>query len=122
MLGVRVPPNDIPDVTPNEAGNVHPGGGGMSVNRDWKRMWPHHIPRRLKSKVLPATGSNRLRIWSHGTGPFADGEFAQGLQLRVDGTDHGVVEPDEEMPISAYQEALAATRNDWSIIPEDKHG
>jgi hypothetical protein len=83
-------------------------------------MWKHHIPKRMKSPGLPATGCDRLQIYQHGDGPFDSGELAVRLALRVDKAEHGLVEPDKAMPMDEYQAALAATRDDWTVIPEDK--
>jgi len=50
-----------------------------------------------------------------GEGPFADGPIATGLSLRLDPARHGLVEPTEEAAVQAFQDALAATRDQWTI-------
>jgi hypothetical protein len=114
-LGARVPPDPKPDVTPDANGAVRPGTGGMSVAPNWRRLPTHRIPKRLRHIVPKAHGKNEDACWCLGDGPFADGPVAPGLSLRVDAPRHGLVEPDAVMTAPAYQDALAATRDDWTI-------
>ena len=108
-LGARVPP----DVTPDSIGNVFPGIGGMSVAPSIGALKPHLIPKRLRGRFPDATGSNGRVIWSMGDGLFADAPIAANLKLRVTSKLHGHVEPDAPMHIDKFQNALAATQNDW---------
>jgi hypothetical protein len=48
-----------------------------------------------------------------GSGQFVSEQVATGLLLRPDGNTHGNVEPDCQMTLSEYREALAATRDQW---------
>jgi hypothetical protein len=50
-----------------------------------------------------------------GEGDFVEAPVAPSLQLRPDSEDHGVIEPSEPMALTAYEVALAATRNLWSV-------
>jgi len=69
MLGVRVPL----DIEPHASGCVRPGTGGMSVAPRLADLPPHRIPRRLRglAGLAFAAGSNTLRVWKIGNGPFA---------------------------------------------------
>jgi hypothetical protein len=51
-----------------------------------------------------------------------DAAFAQGLFMRVDSQleDHGMVEPDTEMLLDEYRQALAATQLGWVIEAWDE--
>ena len=119
-LGVRVPANPNADVTPDEAGNVGPQRGGMSVAPAWRDLEVHRIPRRLEHIVPDATGSNKDQCWKMGEGPFTEAAVSSQLILRpdeaVDGkVVHGVIEPASVMSIEGYQTALAATRDEWTV-------
>ncbi len=109
-LGVKVPG----DMTPTEQDTVRPGMGGMSVAPRWQLLPPHLIPKRFREFGAPdARGSDKLVCWRTGSGPFVLGAFAPRLVLRPDSPRHGVVEPDQEMALDAFQLALAATRDEW---------
>jgi hypothetical protein len=112
-LGVR----DI-DLPVAMNGYVYPSQGGMSVAPTWRDLPSWRIPVRLKKFVSKASGSNQLRCWRLGTGPFQDGEIAETLVLRVDGAKHGLIEPQVPMPIGAYLDRIAATRLQWVIDEE----
>jgi hypothetical protein len=119
MLGVVVRDNR-PDIMVSEEGRVSPGTGGMSVAPDW-RLLPHYrIPKRLRQFAPDATGSDQYCCWRMGDGPFTDAPLTDHLSLRQDAPDHGIVEPSRHMLIDEYQSCLAATRDLWTIIEEDK--
>jgi hypothetical protein len=52
-----------------------------------------------------------------GEGDFTDSRLAAGLWLRPDpaNSSHGFVEPEAEMSLGDYQQALADTRPLWRI-------
>ena len=110
-LGVRVP-GDI-ETTPE--GNVLPNSGGMSVAPRWRDLPAHRIPRRLRHMAPGATGSNLVYCWRFGANEFASGPFANRLHLAVTLKSHGTVEPEFEMPVDGYRQALAETREAWEI-------
>lgn len=119
MLGVRVPPHVRADIFPDLHGQVPPNAGGLSVNKDWRKMLLNHIPTRFNNIVAGARGGDRKAIWTSGSGDFVDGRFSPGLQLRVDGANHGLVEPEIVMDMATYQDYLAATGDSWrEITPE----
>src|SRR3954451_10880370 len=96
-LGVRLPqPGHEPDVPVDASGNVHPGTGGMSVYASLPSMPARMVPKRLLPIIPFAAGSNNLRVWAMGEGPFEDGPIAPRLRFRVDPEDpmHGFIEPD----------------------------
>jgi hypothetical protein len=120
LLGVRVGDGKDDDINPDANGFVHPGQGGMSVSRTIDTLPPHRIPRRLRQafpqRFPDASGVNRLHCWSFGEGPFEVGKIAERLRLRPDPDDpgsHGFVEPDDTMQLADYENALAATRDQW---------
>ena len=78
----------------------------------------HRIPQRLRVLCSYATGKDFFECWQFGDGPFINGEMTTGLSLRVDRSTHGVIEPSHEIPAHEYQASLAATRENWSLVPE----
>lgn len=114
-------PEPEPDIAADESGMVRPETGGMSVVPNWRDLRFYRIPRRLKIKVPGAKGSDQLFCWRLGEGPFVAGPIAPRLSLRPDDdvhSKHGVIEPTQVMALTEYQEALAATRDQW-VIDED---
>ena len=114
-LGVRVPPAAKPDITPDAAGLVKPGTGGMSVSPNWRDLPYWLIPARLSHLVYGAIGRDDAACFRMGDGPFASGPVTVGLDLRVDGPTHGLVEPASETAVADYQQALADTRDEWTV-------
>gem|GEM_PF-1841477 len=120
MLGVRSEPDVNPDVV-EVNGLVPMAAGGMSVSMCICAMLPTIVPRRLKDLVPGAkhSGSDGRRVWKAGQGPFVSASVSRDLDLRPDPNPnrlgHGYVEPGTPMPMGDYQEALAATREGWSV-------
>jgi hypothetical protein len=110
-LGVR-PGQDIPVAYD---GSVHPKTGGMSVAPQWRVLRAHRIPKRLQSICEKATGSDDDRIWTMGTGEFANGIVHDCLELSCDSIHHGVIGPNAVMHIEELQAQLAKTRHLWAI-------
>ena len=117
-LGVVIGHGCNDDLPMDANGLVFPKTGGMSVSPTWRDLPGHRIPRRLQILCSKATGNNLVDCWQFGERPFIDGPVATMLSLRIDQLAHGVVEPTHEMPVVEYQAALAATRENWSLIPE----
>jgi hypothetical protein len=116
MLGARVPR----DIEADADGSVHPDRRGMSVYQALTDFLPHMLPPRFASIIPGAAGRGTDDIWRRGEGEFVDGPFAPLLTLRVDEegpsrSRHGCVIPERVMPLSDYQNALAATRDEWEI-------
>ena len=111
-LGVR--PTDIP-IDGN--GDVAPGTGGMSVSPTWRDLPGFRIPRRLRPLCNKAAGPNDNYCWMMGDGPFQAAAVTSNLDLRPDPRrgSHGFVEPARTMSHGDYEEALADTRNQWTI-------
>lgn len=118
MLGVRVPPAEKCDLSPDENGEVAPGTGGMSVAPNWRDLPDYRIPERLQHILPGARGKDNLSCWRMGNGPFEPGFVADQLVLRPGATDHGMVEPDRRMLLASYILAIEATRDLW-VIDED---
>jgi hypothetical protein len=106
------------DIAPTPDGRVFPETGGMSVAPTWRDLPAHRIPRRLKKLCPGAAGNDKMDCWRMGIGPFEDSPVSPDLNLRVDSGIHGGVEPSREMPLPAYQDALAQTQDQWIIEPE----
>lgn len=112
MLGARVPK----DVAPDGDGNVHPGGGGMSVQPRLVDIPAMFLPRRLKHLNRNAAGNNNVVVFRMGEGPFARSAISEKLSLHPDEgrhPRHGVVEPLAPMRLDEYQSALERTRDQW---------
>jgi hypothetical protein len=112
-LGVRLPPSSHADIKVNDDGTVEPGGGGMSVSPRLERLPKHRVPKRLRHRVPKASGFDSDSCWYMGSGSFADGPIAPGLMLRLEGREHGLVEPESRMPLADYLAALASTCDQW---------
>jgi hypothetical protein len=120
-LGVRVSNDgESPSDIPVEDGRVKPGTGGMSVAPSAELLPSHRIPKKFRDRYRDARGSNALVCWQMGEGPFVSGPLADRLVFRNDPARpaaHGFVEPDQEMTLTEYQEALAATQSTWKYVP-----
>lgn len=123
-LGARVPNPDQPekavDVTPDEAGQVHPNRGGLSVARSVYDLPGHLVPRRLNRAVEGATANNLRFVWNMGKGLFFEGPVTKALNLKLKPNNTprqqlGLVEPAVPMHLDDYQMALAQTRHAWSL-------
>lgn len=110
-LGVR-PGIDI-DVDHN--GSVLLNGKGMSVSPNWRDMPLFRIPARLRGLKPGARGSDQTFCFCTGSGPFQQGDFAEGLVLEPDSTTHGTIAPNRLMPLDDYRAAIEATRSDWQV-------
>lgn len=113
MLGVRPGEIEVDD------DNVCLEAGGMSVNVCLCGIPPLILPRHLSLSriVRGAKGDDDRREGFHmGEGPFVQSPVADRLRLRPGNHKHGFVEPDRVMPLTEYQEALAATQNQWHVV------
>ena len=103
------------DVDLDRQGDVIANGKGMSVSPAWRDISLLRIPKRLRDKVPGARGSNNTFCFRSGTGPFQAGDFAPGLELVPDSSSHGCIAPAQTVPLSQYQNDLAATLSSWQI-------
>jgi len=118
-LGVRpTGPHADVDLDPpgDENGDVVSNHKGLSVSADWRDLQGHLIPEHLDDGENGASGKN-MAVYVHGdgTGPFAEGAVAAGLELifKEGSLTSGVVRPVATVPLSKYQADLQATRPDW---------
>lgn len=120
-LGVR-PTGQYADVDleppGDEKGKVFSNQKGLSVSADWRTLKPHLIPEHLDDGLNGASGKN-MAVYVHGqgTGPFAEGSVASGLEMifKEGSSGAGVIRPVKTVPLSQYQADLAATRPCWVI-------
>jgi hypothetical protein len=115
-LGVRVPPNPHADIDVDSNTNlVVLNGNGMSVVENWRDLSDHLIPARLSTIVPQAVGSNDLKCFRLGDGPFVAGLLAAGLELvlKPGSSRHGNLTPTTAVTVAQFQALLAATRADW---------
>jgi hypothetical protein len=118
-LGVRAAPGSkLLDVDLDQDGKVFLNGKGMSVAPTWRELPPHLVSRRLKERFPDAIGSQLLRCFTMGNGPFQNGPVADRLDLICDKPKHGVVAPRLLDSLDQFQADLASTRDDW-MIDED---
>lgn len=115
-----MPPDSHADVDVTHQGFVEQNRKGMSVGGHWTVLPGHLIPKRLVSIFPGATGSNALRCFRFGSGPFEPGELTEDLMLHLKATtrEQGNVTPGRNMTLDEFQAALASTRADW-VVDED---
>jgi hypothetical protein len=119
MLGVR----PGVDITPDGNGVVHPGTRGMSVVSCVCRLPPTLVPRGLHRDVnlRGVVGIRSKRLWCMGEGGFVSGRIGDELDLQVAGRPgHGCIVPVGVVPLQEFQDALAATRDQW-VIDEQRN-
>jgi hypothetical protein len=115
-LGVRFPPNRHADIDLDGAGKIILNRKGLSVSKDWRDLPGHLIPEHLDDGFNGASGRG-MRVFVHGTGPFAEGSVSTGLELlhKMHTTESGVAAPTASVPLDQYQKDLVATRGDWVV-------
>jgi hypothetical protein len=112
MLGVRVGPPKH-DVIVDDRGRVVPGYGGMSVSPCSKWHLPNH--RRPKAMGRGSTGPRADRVYELALTPVR----VVGLAVRADPEHpfhHALVAPETPLEIHHYEDALAATRDEWTQV------
>ncbi len=118
-LGVRPtgPHADVDLNPPGELnGNVVSNDKGLSVSADWRTLPGYLIPEHLDDGLNGASGKNMaVYIHGNGTGPFAEGSVAPGLEMifKVGSVCAGVIRPVATVALSQYQADLQATRPNW---------
>ena len=120
-LGIRIGDNEgDPFDIPVQDSQVRPETGGMSVAPSPASLPRHKIPREF-AKVYPGARCKQpLICWQMGEGPFETGPLTERLVFRNDPgspTEHGFVEPHQEMLLTEYQDALTATQPAWKCVP-----
>jgi len=107
-LGVRVGL----DISVDGQGNALVNNRGMSVFRAWRDISLLRLPPRL---LEGGRGDDETYCFRMSDGPFIQGPFAAGLELLTQTPKHGVIRPDQVMPLVNYRANLVATQNDWDI-------
>ena len=110
-LGIR-PGIDV-DLDPQN--NVVVNGKGMSAVPNWRDINVLRLPKRLRSILPGADGSNNTFCFRTGDGTFAKGAFANGLTLEPDSAVHGNIAPAQSANVTTYESDIAATRPDWQV-------
>jgi hypothetical protein len=108
-LGVRTGTGFATDIPVDRRGWVRPGTGGMSVAIDD----PMNLHELRRPRILPG-GRGKDPVWSIGPD-----HLGAKLVFRRDPyapTRHGFIEPAEPMPLVRYEEELARTRANWSLV------
>jgi hypothetical protein len=114
-LGVRVEsPGNASDILVTN-GMVSFGIEGMSVSPSPSALPPHRIPRRLRDRFPEAHGADSTWVWKYGDGDFLACQINESIAFRPTSVHHGVLCPTVEMPLLAYEEGLATTRNEWEL-------
>ena len=120
-LGVR-PTGKNADVDLNPPGDVSGdvicNDKGLSVVSDWRKLPGHLIPEHLFDGFNNARGKNMsVYVHGNGTGPFAAGRFAAGLEviLKQGSTEAGVIRPIRTVALATFQADLRATRPIWEV-------
>lgn len=121
LLGVRptggsadidlIPAGDV-------SGNVERNQKGLSVSADWRQLPAYMIPQELDDEINGASGMG-MKVYVHGTGPFAEGAVAAGLEMcfKANKVDAGVISPVVVVKLAQYQADLQATRAQWVDDP-----
>lgn len=108
------------DIDLDGSGCVVVNRKGMSVSADWRTLEPHLIPEELDDGKNGASGKN-MEVFVHGqgTGPFAEGPVAAGLEMcfKLRSETAGNVCPIAAVPLTQYETDLSATQPDWVIDP-----
>jgi hypothetical protein len=120
-LGAR-PTCKNADLDLNPAGDVNGdvicNNKGLSVVADWRKLPGHLIPEHLFDGFNNARGKNMaVYVHGNGTGPFAAGPFAPGLEviLKQGSAEAGVIRPIASVQLAKYQADLRATRPNWEV-------
>lgn len=115
MLGARISDIERAEGDP-EDGPVGPLMGGLSVYGCLRCISFQFLPKRL---LRGAKGSNNQKVWTMGQGNYENSPVTADLNLRIEAepgsTGHGILEANREMPLDTYQNALAATQDQWHI-------
>src|SRR5258707_14894795 len=90
------------DVDLDAQNNVLVNGKGMSVAPNWRNINRNRIPKRLRSIIPGAGGSNNTFCFRTGNGAFVQGILANGLTLEPDSAKHGNVAPAQVVPFASY--------------------
>jgi hypothetical protein len=107
QLGVRA--NEIDT---DAQGNAVQNHKGMSVAPEWRVLSLFVVPPRLGTG---GRGKNDTHCFRRGAGQFQRGACGNGLELLPDSPTHGVVRPDQLVPLADYLRNLADTRDEWEI-------
>ena len=101
------------DVDLNGVSEVLVNGKGMSVAPNWRDINVARIPKRLRTLIAGARGSNNTHCFRMGEGPFQRGNINQQLILEPDSPAHGNIAPATVVSLNTFEGDLAATRPNW---------
>lgn len=109
------------DIHPDEKGDVHKVGEGLSVNSAVLGIPSALLPRSWRD-YSPKYKSARHRtseIFILVNAEYGDCPIDEDLWLTPQNGMHGVIAPARSMHVSNYQNALAKTRTGWALIKPD---
>ena len=97
--------------------NATPTDKGMSVAPEWRLLSIFVLPKRLDPR-----GRCKLPVhcFRRGKAPFQQMAFGTNLELVPDPpvhgvVSHGIVRPEQSVPVADHQKNLADTREEWEI-------
>jgi hypothetical protein len=106
LLGVRIPPDPKPDITPDAKGNVHPPttkvSQGMSTAPSPDLLPPFRKPAAFGGTVTSAN----FKLWL-----IEASDLGPDLEILQDSSTHIAVGPARTMTLAEFQPALAATQS-----------
>lgn len=103
------------DVSVDGQGNALRNHKGMSVFRAWREISLFRLPSRL---IAGGRGDDKTYCFKMSEGPFVSGPIAEGLEFLAENrspSKHGVIRPDQIVPLATFRASLVATRDDWEI-------
>lgn len=97
--------------------NAIPTDKGMSVAPEWRLLPVVVLPRRLDPR---GRCKKPVHCFRRGANPFQKVVFGTNLELVPDAPQHGVVShgivrPEQSVPVADHLQNLAATRAEWEL-------
>jgi hypothetical protein len=112
QLGARANEIDL-----DAQNNSIPTAKGMSVAPEWRLLPPVVLPRRLDPR---GRCTKPVHCFRRGAAQFQVATFGTNLELIPDPPQqgivkHGIVRPEQPVPVADHQKNLASTRAEWEV-------